>query len=96
MSLTTAADVTGTAVAQFDEVRGACAMVFTDWLDDLAALLTPALGKEAARETAVLGLCALEGAFILSRTLRTTGPLHEAAHALETAVRGTVPGRTRA
>lgn len=78
-----------------DEVRRACASVFTAWLDALAARLVPVVGPERARTVAVLGLSALEGSIILSRTLRTTEPLNVAARELEAAARATATRRPR-
>jgi AcrR family transcriptional regulator len=63
-----------------DAVRDACAAVFADWLTMITAELTPTYGDRAPR-LATAGLCLLEGAFILCRTLRSVQPMHEAGAA---------------
>ncbi|GAA4806636.1 TetR/AcrR family transcriptional regulator [Actinomycetospora chlora] len=60
-------------VASTDEVlRRATAEVFTSWIDVLTERL------DGDRERALGILSALEGAFVLSRALRTTEPVHAA------------------
>ena len=57
-------------------LRGATAEVFDSWLDALAArLVQEGLAEEAARALALTIVSALEGAFILARTARTTDAL---------------------
>ena len=59
-----------------EPLREAAAEAFDSWLEALAALLEEAgIAKEEAAPLATAVLCALEGAFILCRTKRTTEPL---------------------
>jgi AcrR family transcriptional regulator len=80
-----AAEVADTVEA----LREACAAVFTRWFDAgtdyFAARGLPA---EDAREVTVALVGALEGAFVLARTLRDTGPLLMAGRALSPRYRG--------
>jgi AcrR family transcriptional regulator len=72
-------------------MREACAEVFESWITAGAARHESAgLGVDSARELTIAMLCALEGAFVLARALRTTEPLEIAgeltAHAVEAAL----------
>jgi AcrR family transcriptional regulator len=72
-------------------LRTACADVFERWIVAGATLLAEAgLPDEEARELIVAMLCALEGAFVLARAMRTTAPLAIAgemtANAVQTAL----------
>ncbi|HXH56644.1 TetR/AcrR family transcriptional regulator [Iamia sp.] len=58
------------------DVRDACAGVFQDWLDDISARLEPGVDRQGI---ALMGLAALEGAIILSRSLRSRQPLDDVA-----------------
>ena len=49
------------------------------------------LSPERARELALLFLCALEGAFVLARALRSTEPLHAAGASVTAALRDALP-----
>jgi len=71
-----------------DGVREACGDVFESWLEKVAAELREAgLSAEQARSLAVFALSALEGAFVLARTARSTEPLKRSAELLETTAR---------
>jgi AcrR family transcriptional regulator len=70
-----------------ETMREACAEVFESWIlagaaHHEAAGLTP----ELARELTIAMLCALEGAFVLSRALRSTEPLEIAGELTARAV----------
>lgn len=64
-----------------DELRHACAAVFSSWIDALAERL-------ADRSAAVGIIAALEGAFVLSRTLRSREPLLAAGQMAAASVAG--------
>ena len=60
-------------VASTDELlRQATAEVFTSWTEALTERL------DGDRDRALAIICALEGAFVLSRALRSTEPMHAA------------------
>jgi AcrR family transcriptional regulator len=76
------ATVAGEVASSSEPLRVACAEVFEGWLGLLARDLraegaTPA----AARSASLAILAALEGAFLLCRTLRSTEPMEAAAEA---------------
>ncbi|AQA05778.1 TetR family transcriptional regulator [Mycobacterium sp. MS1601] len=72
-----------------EELRRAAAAVFTGWLDGGSAYFVGrGLDSETARELTVVLVSALEGAFILARTLRSTEPLILAGRALAPRYRG--------
>jgi AcrR family transcriptional regulator len=59
-----------------ETMREACAEVFESWIVAGAARHEAAgVTRERARELTIAMLCALEGAFVLSRALRSTEPL---------------------
>jgi AcrR family transcriptional regulator len=59
-----------------EPMREACADVFESWIAAGAPRFEAAgLSAEKAREVTIAMLCALEGAFVLARALRTTEPL---------------------
>lgn len=65
------------------ELRAVAAEVMTAWIEEGTAYFAGrGLSREAAREFIVALLTALEGAFVLSRTLRSTEPLHTAGRAM--------------
>jgi AcrR family transcriptional regulator len=76
--------------ADLDEhLRQTAAEVFTGWLDGgTAYFIARGLDEVAARELTVALISALEGAFILARTLRSVEPLMLAGRALAPAYRG--------
>jgi AcrR family transcriptional regulator len=70
-----------------DDLRRATAAVFDAWLDALAALLiSEGLDERVARGLATTVVCALEGAFILARTTRTTEALDACGSAMASLV----------
>ena len=59
-----------------EEMRAACADVFDGWIAGAAARIGEAgVPAARARELAIEAICALEGAFLLARTLRSTEPM---------------------
>lgn len=80
-----------------EDLRQTAALVFTGWLDGGTAYFQArGLDAEVARELTVALICALEGAFILARTLRSTEPLVLAGRALAPRYRGiTLAGSDR-
>ncbi len=74
-----------------ETLRAACADVFESWIAAGSELYHGTrLSDARARELTIALLCALEGAFVLARALRTTEPLSIAgetvAQAVETAL----------
>ena len=75
-----------------EPMRIACAEVFEEWLGGLTALFAAAgIDAARARQLAVSMLCGLEGAFVLSRALRSTEPLQEAGRTAASAVAAALP-----
>jgi AcrR family transcriptional regulator len=72
-----------------EDLRQSAALVFTGWLDGGTAYFQ-ARGVDSitARELTIALISALEGAFILARTLRSTEPLVLAGRALAPRYRG--------
>ena len=80
-----------------EELRQTAAAVFTGWLDGgTAYFVARGLTPETARQLTVALVSALEGAFVLARTLRSTEPLSAAGRALAPAYRGITLGLARA
>jgi AcrR family transcriptional regulator len=72
-----------------EDLRQTAAAVFTGWLDGgTAYFVARGLDPDSARELTVALVAALEGAFILARTLRSTEPLVLAGQALAPRYRG--------
>ena len=72
-----------------EELRQTTAAVFTGWLDGATGYFTArGLEKSQARDVAVALIGALEGAFVLARTLRSTEPLLVAGRTLGAQYRG--------
>ncbi|MBN6053893.1 TetR/AcrR family transcriptional regulator [Nonomuraea sp. RK-328] len=66
-----------------EPLRQATADVFTGWIALGTAAFTKAgMGERAARELTIALLSALEGAFVLSRALRSTEPLEVAGESV--------------
>ncbi|MFI5497881.1 TetR/AcrR family transcriptional regulator [Nocardia asteroides] len=64
-------------------LRAVAAEVVADWIDQGTAYFERrGLGTADARDLVVGLLCALEGAFVLGRTLRSAEPLHAAGRAV--------------
>ncbi len=64
------------------ELREACAWVFDLWIDGgVERFIAAGIEPEDARELVIQMLAALEGAFVLSRALRSTEPIELAGKA---------------
>ena len=73
------------------ELRETSAAVFTDWVDGGTAYFhARGLDEPRAREVTLALIGALEGAFLLARTLRNTEPLLAAGRTLAPQYRGVV------
>lgn len=87
-------------VANNDQpMRTAAAEVFESWLEVLQERFTAAgMTEERARDVAVEIFCLIEGAVLLSRTTRSSVPMHTAgraaANAVETGLAAAPKGRT--
>jgi AcrR family transcriptional regulator len=70
-------------VASTDErLRAACADVFESWIEGGTEWFAAAgFPRERARELTIGMVCALEGAFVLARAMRSTEPLEAAGEA---------------
>lgn len=76
------ATVAGEVASTHDRLRRAAQTAFESWLDALAEDLRAAgAPTEQARSTALAVLALIEGAFLLSRTLRSVEPMRAAADA---------------
>ena len=69
-----------------EPLREACADVFEEWFAGLAAVFA-AEGAADPRRLAIELVCAIEGAFVLCRALRTPEPLLAAGRAVAASVR---------
>lgn len=71
-----------------EPLRRATAEVFESWISGVTArLLTAGVTRTDARELAMFAISALEGAFVLSRAMRTTEPVDVAGAAVVRRVR---------
>jgi AcrR family transcriptional regulator len=71
-----------------EPLRQATADVFVSWIEAATAYFAHAgIPSARARELAIHMLAALEGAFVFSRALRSTEPMHVAGEASATAIR---------
>ncbi|MFL5870353.1 MAG: TetR/AcrR family transcriptional regulator [Solirubrobacterales bacterium] len=76
-----------------DRLRAATADVFSSWIDSGTRWFESlGLSRETARELALGMICALEGAFVLSRAARTTEPLLAAGEAAKAQLRAALAG----
>jgi AcrR family transcriptional regulator len=76
-----------------EELREACADVFNLWIEGGTARFVEAgIKKKRARELVIEMLAALEGAFVLSRALRSTDPVELAGKAAAERVKAALPG----
>lgn len=67
--------------SQFHSVHDACKIVFGEWNEELEAYFIRAgWERKKASELSTSILCLLEGAILLSRTNRDTGPMRSAAN----------------
>ena len=73
-----------------EPLREACAEVFELWFGGLTATFAEA-GAAEPRALAIEMLCALEGAFVFCRALRSTEPLEVAGAAIAERVRAALP-----
>jgi AcrR family transcriptional regulator len=72
-----------------EELRETSALIFTGWIDGGAAYFAArGLDEALAREVTLALIAALEGAFVLARTLRDAEPLLAAGRALAPQYRG--------
>jgi AcrR family transcriptional regulator len=77
-----------------DTLRLACGEVFEAWFEEATRRLTEAgIGRARARELAIIFVCTLEGAFVLSRTLRSPEPIEAAGRFAAAAVAGSLPAK---
>jgi AcrR family transcriptional regulator len=85
-------------VASTDEpLRAATADVFTDWIESGTQHLTGSGLPTDARRRVVLGIItSLEGAFVLSRAMRSTEPLEVAGRTVLHAARAELSGQVGA
>jgi len=75
-----------------ETLRQATADVFESWITELGARFTAAgIEPATARDLAFNALGALEGAFLLSRAMRSVEPLELAGHATRAAVQAALP-----
>lgn len=80
-----------------ERLRKEAADVFDSWLTQLAAWFGRlAISEEECRRLATIMLTALEGAFVLCRTLRSTEPMVIAGDAVHLSVRAAVGDVTKA
>jgi AcrR family transcriptional regulator len=83
------ASVAAEVADTIEELRDATACVFNRWLDGgTAYFVARGLSHDEARDLTVALVCALEGAFVLARTLRDTEPLLAAGRVLAPRYRG--------
>lgn len=76
-----------------EELREACADVFEAWIEGgVARFALAGLAPERARPLVIQMLAGLEGAFVLSRALRSTEPVLAAGEAAAAAVAAALPG----
>ena len=76
------ATVAGEIASTNEVLRAAVAEVFESWLEALVEDAVEAgIGAESARSLAVNVLAVLEGAFLLSRSLRSLEPMHACSDA---------------
>jgi AcrR family transcriptional regulator len=74
-----------------EELRRACADVFNAWIaGGTERFVAEGLPRPQARALVIQMLCALEGAFVLSRALRSTEPVELAGEASVKAIEATL------
>ena len=84
------------AASTSEPLREATAEVFESWIGALAQRFREAgISSRKAQELAIMVLSALEGAFVLSRALRSTEPVKIAGAAASATVRAALPERRR-
>jgi AcrR family transcriptional regulator len=83
------ASVAAEVADTIEELRDAAAVVFTGWLEGgTAYFVARGLARDAARDLTVALVSALEGAFVVARTLRDVEPLRAAGRVLAPQYRG--------
>jgi AcrR family transcriptional regulator len=83
------ASVAAEVADTIEELRDTAADIFTGWLDGgTAYFVSRGLPNDSARDLTVALVAALEGAFVLARTLRDTEPLLAAGRVLAPRYRG--------
>jgi AcrR family transcriptional regulator len=83
------ASVAAEVADTIEELRDTAAIVFTGWLDGgTAYFVARGIPRDEARDLTVALVGALEGAFVLARTLRDTEPLLAAGRVLAPRYRG--------
>jgi AcrR family transcriptional regulator len=83
------ASVAAEVADTIEDLRDTAADVFTGWLDGgTAYFVSRGLSEDAARDLTVALVAALEGAFVLVRTLRDTEPLLAVGRVLAPRYRG--------
>jgi AcrR family transcriptional regulator len=83
------ASVAAEVADTIEELRDATADIFTGWLDGgTAYFVARGLSHDEARDLTVALVGAMEGAFVLARTLRDTEPLLAAGRVLAPRYRG--------
>ena len=76
-----------------ETMREACADVFESWITAGGKRFVAAgASPEEARELTIAMVCALEGAFVLARALRSTEPLEIAGELMARAAEEALPG----
>jgi AcrR family transcriptional regulator len=74
-----------------EALRQATADVFESWVAGVGAVLASAgIREDRARELAIVVICALEGAFVLSRAARTTEAVERTGAAMAAMIRAAV------
>jgi AcrR family transcriptional regulator len=80
-----------------EELRQACADVFDAWIaGGVERFALAGIPRGRARELAIQMLAALEGAFVLSRALRSTEPVQLAGEASASAIEAALSARSTA
>jgi AcrR family transcriptional regulator len=75
-----------------ETLREACAEVFESWIEAGADRYEQAgISRAQARELTIAMVCALEGAFVLARALRSTEPLQIAGETMAAAAELAIP-----
>jgi AcrR family transcriptional regulator len=80
-----------------EELREACADIFNAWIEGgVARFVEAGISDARARLLVIQMLAALEGAFVLSRALRSTEPVEAAGEAAAAAIAAELSGRSTA
>jgi AcrR family transcriptional regulator len=80
-----------------EELRRACAEVFEAWIaGGTERFVGAGIDRDTARTLVIQMLAGLEGAFVLSRALRSTEPVEQAGEAAVAAIEAALSGRSTA